>query len=142
MSYIKVYIHLVWSTKNRIPFLNSHELRTKVWKHIFEYAKEKEIFIDHINGYSNHCHCLISLGSNQSLSQVVHLIKGEATFWINSNKLTKGHFNWQNEYYAVSVSPSLIQKTRNYLKNQELHHANSDFNEELKLIEKSFNKYE
>jgi putative transposase len=65
MSFIKVYIHFVWSTKNRIPFLATKELRQKVWKHIKENAKEKGIHIDFVNGYSDHCHCLVSLGQNQ-----------------------------------------------------------------------------
>ena len=62
MAFIKVYIHFIWSTKNRVPFLDSSELRKKVWEHIKENAKEKGIFIDTINGYQEHCHCLISLG--------------------------------------------------------------------------------
>ena len=60
MPFVKVYIHLVCSTKNRVPYLTSKELRLKVWNHIRENAHKKEIFVDFINGYSDHCHCLIS----------------------------------------------------------------------------------
>jgi putative transposase len=59
MPLIKVYLHFVWRTKNRFPFLDSIELREKVWKHIQENAKEKGIFVDFIGGYSDHCHCII-----------------------------------------------------------------------------------
>ncbi|HEY5823116.1 MAG TPA: transposase [Cyclobacteriaceae bacterium] len=62
MPFIKVYIHFVWSTKNRKPFLETRELREKVWKHIHENGKNKGVFIDFVNGYSDHCHCLVSLG--------------------------------------------------------------------------------
>jgi REP element-mobilizing transposase RayT len=62
MPFIKVYIHFVWSTKNRIQFLDTKELRQLVWNHIRKNAKKKGIHIDFINGYSDHCHCLISLG--------------------------------------------------------------------------------
>ena len=71
MPYIKVYIHFVWSTKKRIPFLNSKELRMKVWQHIRENAKKKGIFIDFISGYTDHCHCLISLGSDQTMQKIM-----------------------------------------------------------------------
>src|SRR6186713_1719862 len=71
MSYLKVYIHFVWSTKNRIPFLTTHDLRQKVWGHIKENASKKGIIIDRINGYQEHCHCLISLGKDQSPSSVM-----------------------------------------------------------------------
>jgi REP element-mobilizing transposase RayT len=130
MPFVKIYIHLVWSTKNRHPFLDSRELRLKVWNHIRENAKAKGIFIDFINGYSDHCHCLISLGTDQTIQKVMQLIKGESSFWINKNQLTKDKFEWQDEYFAVSVSESMVQKVREYIKNQEEHHANRTFQQE------------
>lgn len=100
-------------------------------------ATEKGIFIDMINGYSDHCHCLISFASNQNIEKVVQLIKGESSFWINKNSLTIEKFNWQDEYFAVSVSESMIEKIRNYIKNQERHHLKKTFSEEyLEFIEK------
>lgn len=85
MPYIKIYLHVVFSTKNRHPYLNTPELRLKVWKHIFENAKNKGIYIDTINGHAEHCHILLSLGTEQSLSKIMHLIKGESSFWINES---------------------------------------------------------
>lgn len=130
MPFVKVYIHLVWSTKNRVPHLKSKELRIKVWDHIRENAKKKEIFVDFINGYSDHCHCLISLGVDQTIEKTVQLLKGESSFWINKNKLTKEKFEWQGEYFAVSVSGSILDKTRDYIKNQEEHHQKKTFQDE------------
>ena len=130
MPFIKIYIHLVWSTKNRYPFLDSKELRKKVWKHISDNAKEKGIYIDFINGYDDHCHCLISLGVDQTIQKVMQLIKGESSFWINKNKLTSAKFEWQDEYFAVSISQSVIDRVRNYIKNQEEHHNKKTFEHE------------
>ena len=130
MPFVKVYIHLVWSTKNRVPHLNSKELRLTIWNHIRENAQKKEIFVDFINGYSDHCHCLISLGVTQTIEKTVQLLKGESSFWINKNKLTKEKFEWQDEYFAVSVSESMLDKTRDYIKNQEEHHQKKTFHEE------------
>lgn len=144
MPYIKVYIHFVWSTKNRVPYLNSRELRAKVWEHIRENAREKGIFIDFINGYSDHCHCLVSLGVDQTMQKVMQMIKGESSFWINKNKLTTPKFGWQDEYYAVSVSESQIDRVRNYIKNQEEHHSKKTLQQEFdEFISKyGFEKYE
>ena len=137
MPFIKIYIHFVFSTINRIPFLNSTEVRVKVWKHIKENASSKGIYLDMINGYSDHCHCLISLGSNQNIEKIIQLIKGESSFWINKNQLTKDKFAWQDEYFAVSVSESMIESVRNYIKNQEIHHQTKTFAEEYQeFIEK------
>ena len=137
MSYVSVYIHCVWSTKQRIPFLNSKELRLKVWNHIRENAKMKGIYIDFISGYSDHCHCLISLGKDQTIQKTIQLIKGESVFWINKNKLTPEKFQWQNEYFAIAVSESVLDKVRNYIKNQEEHHSQKTFQQEYEeFIEK------
>lgn len=116
MSFIKIYIHIVFSTKNRRPYLDTFSLRIKVWKHIKDNALEKGIYMDLVNGYSDHCHCLISLGSDQNIETVVQLIKGESSYWVNKNQLTKEKFSWQDEYFAVSVSESKIEMVRNYIK--------------------------
>ena len=130
MSFVKVYIHFVWSTKNRVPLLDNVDLRINVWKHIRENAKEKGIYIDFINGHNNHCHCLVSLGADQTIQKIMQLIKGESSFWINKHNLTKQKFEWQDEYFAVSVSESVLDKVRNYIKNQEEHHKQKTFQQE------------
>lgn len=130
MSYNKVYIHFVWSTKNRFPFLDSKDLRLKVWDHIKENSKSKGIFVDHVSGFSDHCHCLVSLGVNKTIQKVIQLIKGESSFWINKNQLTSEKFEWQDEYFSVSVSESILENVRTYIKNQEKHHMKKSFQEE------------
>jgi putative transposase len=137
MPFIIVYIHFVWSTKNREPFLETKEIRDKVWFHIKDNAQKKGIFIDFVNGYSQHCHCLVSLGIDQTIQKTIQMIKGESSFWINKEGLTKYKFEWQDEYYAVSVSESMIEKVRNYIKNQELHHSTHSYDDEIdNLIDK------
>ncbi len=144
MPYIKVYIHFVWSTKNREPYLATKEIRQKVWQHIKENALAKGIFIDFVNGYAEHCHCLVSLGVDQTMQKVMQLIKGESSFWINKEQLTKEKFQWQDEYFAVSVSESMIDQVRNYIRNQESHHSIKTFQEEYdEFISKyGFQKFE
>jgi len=143
MPHVKVYIHFVWSTKNRESFLSDKEIRFKVWRHIKENAKFKDIYIDIINGYNDHCHCLVSLGVDQTIKQVMQLIKGESSFWINKEKLINAKFEWQDEYFAASVSESLIEKTRNYIKGQEKHHEQNSFQQEYEdFLEKcGFKKF-
>ena len=137
MPFIKVYIHFVWSTKNRQSFLSTPKLRKLMWRHIRDNAKKKGIYIDFINGYKEHCHCLVSLGDDQTMRQLMQLIKGESSHWINKENLLSEKFEWQDEYFAVSVSESLVDKVRNYIKNQENHHAHKTWDEEYnELIEK------
>lgn len=131
MSWVSAHIHLVFSTKNRYPYLHSSELRKTVFQHIKQNASEKDIWIDCINGYSDHAHCLISLGKDQTISKVVQLIKGESSFWINKNNVTKDKFVWQDDYWAVGVSESHLQAVRGYIHNQEAHHASITFSKEI-----------
>ncbi|MCU0339506.1 MAG: IS200/IS605 family transposase [Spirosomaceae bacterium] len=144
MPFVKVYIHFVWSTKNRFPYLNSRELRLRVWQHIKENANRKGIFIDFVNGYDDHCHCLVSLGTDQTIQKVMQLIKGESAFWINKNQLTSEKFEWQDEYFAVSVSESVLERVRNYIKNQEQHHSKKTFAEEYDefILRYGFQKFQ
>ena len=136
MAYIRIWVHCVCGTKNRIPFLLKNN-KTTVIEHIKQNAKQKNIYIDFINGDKDHLH------QDQSISKVMQLIKGEASHWINKNKITKTKFEWADEYFAVSVSESHVNKVREYIKNQEEHHKKKAWQEEYtEFIEKySFNKY-
>lgn len=127
MPFVKVYIHFVWSTKNRVPYLVTKEIRQAMWQHIKENGKAKGIFIDFVNGYMEHCHCLVSLGTEQTISKVMQLIKGESAFWFNKQKFIDKKLEWQDEYYAVSVSESILSKVREYIKNQEEHHKKKTY---------------
>jgi putative transposase len=131
MPLVKVWIHFVWATKNRTPFLTD-EIRGKVFEHIRTNAREKQIHIDFINGYTDHVHCLISLGTDQTLEKIMQLIKGESSFWINKNRLCRSKFEWQDEYFAVGVCESMLDSARKYIANQEAHHQTKSFDDEFK----------
>jgi REP element-mobilizing transposase RayT len=130
MPWVRVWIHFVWSTKNREPYLKD-EIRQRVFAHIRENAREKGIYIDFINGYLEHVHCLISLGTDQTIEKIMQLIKGESSFWINKNSLCKTKFGWQDEYFAVSVSEANVPSVRKYIANQEEHHRINSFDDEF-----------
>jgi putative transposase len=130
MSYVRIWVHLVFSTKNRIPFLLK-AVRATVYQHIIENCLKKNIFLKEVNGYDEHLHCLISLRNDQSISKVSQLIKGESSFWINKNNICQGTFQWQDDYFAVSVSESQVPNVVKYIKNQEKHHTKKKFSEEV-----------
>ncbi len=143
MPFVKVYIHFVWSTKNRMPYLKTKDIREAMWNHIKENGTKKGIFIDFVNGYSEHCHCLVSLGTDQTINKVMQLIKGESAFWFNQQNFIDEKLEWQDEYFAVSVSESVLNKVREYIKNQEQHHSKKTFQQEYdEFIEKyGFQKF-
>lgn len=120
----------MWTTKNRVPYL-AEEINDKVILHILENAKQKGIYIDQINGYHEHLHALISLGGKQNISDLIQKIKGESSFWINKNKLTRIKFGWQDDYYAASVGMEQLENLRQYIRDQVRHHQKASFQEEL-----------
>ncbi|MCH7827671.1 MAG: IS200/IS605 family transposase [Bacteroidetes bacterium] len=129
MPFIRIWIHLIWTTKNREKIITP-ELKNLLIEHIKSNCKEKGIWLDSVNCVSNHIHLLISLNAEMPVSKLTMLIKGESSHWINKNKLVKGKFQWQDEYIALSVSESIIPKVRDYIKNQEEHHRKKTFSEE------------
>ena len=102
-----------------------------MFQHIRENARVKGIHIDLISGYVDHVHCLISLGTDQTLEKIMQLIKGESSFWINKNAVSRMKFGWQDEYFAVSVSETNLESVRKYIANQEDHHRSSSFDDEF-----------
>ena len=129
MPFIKVWIHFIWSTKNREKLI-SKKLKPELLNHIKENAKSKEIYLDTIECVSDHIHILVSMKGEQSISKISMLIKGESSFWVNRNNLLNTKFEWQDEFIAVSVSESVLPKVREYIKNQEEHHKIKTFAEE------------
>ncbi len=114
MSYVKVMIHAVWGTKRHVSVLTD-DVCQKLVEHIKENAKEKQIFIDTIGGHTDHIHCLFALNADMSIAKTMQLIKGESAFWTNKQNFLKTKFEWADEYFAVSVSESVVPKVRVYI---------------------------
>jgi len=138
MSFVKIWIHAVWGTKNRESIL-SKENRMDLFQHIRENAKSKEIYIDFINGHVDHVHCLLALNAEMSISKALQLIKGESAFWANKNNLLKPKLEWADEYFAVSISESMLDKVRDYLRRQEEHHKKVSFMQEYEKFIRKYN---
>ena len=130
MSYVRVWIHAVWGTKNREPLLTK-EIRPRLVSHIRENARQKQVYIDRLNGYTEHLHCLFGLNADMTIAKTLQLIKGESAYWVNKEKVTPARFEWADEYYAVSVSESALDDVRAYIDNQEEHHKKRTYAEEV-----------
>ncbi len=137
MPYINIYLHVIWSTKNRSKIITK-ELKPLLLEHIKSNARKKGIYIVEINCVSDHIHICISLGSDQTIGKIIQLIKGESSHWVNQNKLVPGKFEWQDDYIAVSVSKSILDTVRKYIANQEEHHRRKSFTEEVEEFRKKY----
>jgi putative transposase len=110
--------------------MNYPGLQTGVWKKVLTQGFSPK--------QGNHVHCLISLGSGQNIDKILMLLKGESSFWINKAKILRKKFEWQDEYFAVSVSQSAVNNVREYIRNQEEHHRKHSFEKEYNEFIKKY----
>ena len=138
MPFAKIWIHCVWSTKNRQPIL-TYPVRNLLFDHIRKNAGLKQIHIDRMNGHLDHVHCLLLLRPTQPIGEIIKLIKGESAHWFNNQSGIKNiKLQWQSEYFAVSVSESIVPKLRMYIDGQEVHHQKKTFGEEYNEFMKCY----
>jgi putative transposase len=128
---------VVFTTRNHEPVLSS-SVRAKLVEHITQNCRSKGIFLDRIGGWSDHLHLLISLGREQDIAKVMMLIKGESAHWLNQQGLIRGKFHWQDDYFAISVSESQVERVRSYIDWQEEHHRARPLADELLTLKKIF----
>jgi putative transposase len=104
-AYSRVWLHLVWATLERRPLLTK-SAAVKLSAHLYDYAKEKGIYlkINFVN--ADHVHALVDLPTNLCVEDVMQLFKGGSSHWINENNLVPGKFGWGRGYGVFSVSES------------------------------------
>ncbi len=123
MAFSCIYIHMVFGTKRRYPYL-VQPIRTKLLAHIRENAHKNTIHIHSINGYEDHIHLLIRLEPAQSIAAVARMIKGESASWLNKENLMEKQFMWAIGYYAASVDGEDKVRLSGYIYSQEARHYN------------------
>ncbi len=133
MIFVKLWVHLVFNTKNKKAFMNQN-IRKQVFKNMTESCKNNGLALHAINGYSDYVHCLVSLNNSQSIAQVAQLIKDNSSTFINQQMLSTEQFIWEDDYYATSVSESKVASVINFIRNQE--HTQLEENLEVREQEK------
>ncbi len=129
-SLTKIWIHLVFGTKNRMPLIKD-SFEIELYKHIKKLiGVDFESRVEIINGTADHIHILLLQSANYSMSDIVKNIKGNSSHWINQNAFTNFKFAWQTGYGAFSVSESKMADVRKYIMNQKEHHRKISFQEE------------
>jgi REP element-mobilizing transposase RayT len=131
-SYTKLWIHLVFGTKERIPLIQDdfeEKLHTHIRQHLEnDFGSRVRI----IGGTADHIHILFLLNPNHTIKDIAKNIKGESSHWLNQQNLTKLKFSWQIGYGAFSVSESNVDVVEQYIGNQKEHHKKKTFRDEFK----------
>ena len=111
------------------------KFRYPLFEHIKQNTLDKKIYLDRVNGYHDHVHCIVSLGSNQTIDKIAQLIKGESSYWFNNkSSFNTSRLEWQDEYWVVSVGESQLDSVRAYIDNQVAHHRKKTFEQEYEEL--------
>lgn len=130
-----IYIHAIWTTRNRAKLLSS-VLRKVLLPAVIQSAGAGGIQVISFNGVEDHIHALIKLMPSQNIAEVIRQLKEISSGWINDSKLLQQAFEWDADYAVYSVSPSTIDKSIEYLQKQEAYHQTRSLDEELAAFEK------
>ena len=131
-SHAQVWIHVVFSTKDRRPFLQDESFQTEMFRMLSHHVKESKC--TSVGGHIDHVHLLVGLARTITIAQLVEHVKTETSKW--AKKLERGTsiFKWQSGYGAFSVSHSLVDPVDQYIRNQVEHHAKMSFQDEYRRI--------
>jgi len=120
-SLSKLFIHIIFHIKNPLAKIRKED-KNDLYAYIGAIIKDNDSIPIIINGAEDHLHILCVLSKNISLAKFVEEIKRHSSRWIKTKDPYYKKFAWQDGYSGFSVSPSLHNKTKQYIKNQENHH--------------------
>jgi REP element-mobilizing transposase RayT len=122
-SKIEVFIHYVWATKNRHPYLEDPTIERRVHRCIQAQAAKLGCIVLDINGMPDHVHIILKMPSTTTIAFMAQKMKGVSSTFARDKLFDGDAFDWQEGYAALSVSPNQVQKVRHYVQNQKQHHA-------------------
>ena len=128
-TYTQLYIHCVFAVKYRQAVIQP-EWEERLHKYITGIVQGNDHKLIAINSVEDHLHLFIGLNPRQSISDIMRLIKGDSSEFVNKRSFTKLKFNWQEGYGAFSNSRSQINSIVHYIQNQKEHHRKKSFKEE------------
>ena len=126
-SYVSSIFHIVFSTKQRMQLIRPDN-QSRLWNYLAGIARNHGMHVLAVGGTENHVHILVVLPPDMALSDAVRALKANSSRWMRE---TDRLFAWQEGYGAFSVSPSQLDKVKQYIANQRAHHATRSFEDEF-----------
>ena len=133
-SLARVVLHVVFSTKSRVPFLKDPELRARL--HAYMAGALQNIGCEPIliNGVEDHVHILCNLSRIVTIAGLVEVAKGGPSKWMKDQRVAYRDFYWQGGYGSFSVSQSNVEQVRAYIATQEEHHRGVSYQDEFRAL--------
>jgi putative transposase len=136
-SLVKILIHTVFSTKNRVDLI-SPEIENDLFRYFHGIIENNNSKLILANGTKNHVHLLISLGKSLSISELIGDIKRDSSVWIKKQDSQFSNFHWQEGYGAFSVGQTQVDEVMKYIANQKEHHKQKTFDNEMRSFYRKY----
>ena len=132
-SLSKVILHIIFSTKNREPWLDSR-VRPRMHGYLATICRDLGAELVQVGGVADHVHIVTTLPRTVSQAQIVEQIKKTSSKWIKEFDACYRSFFWQRGYGVFSVSPSQLESVLQYIEGQQEHHRTRTFQEEYRAL--------
>jgi REP element-mobilizing transposase RayT len=133
-SLAQIYLHLVFSTKDRIRFFQNLPFREMVHAYLAGACRNLDCPPLIVGGVEDHVHILCKLGKTTSVSILVRELKRESSKWVKEQSRDLQSFYWQMGYGAFSISPGHVDILTAYITDQEEHHKTETFQDEFRRL--------
>jgi REP element-mobilizing transposase RayT len=133
-SLAQIYLHLIFSTKNRAPFLQDQTTRGDMHAYLAGICRNQGAPALIVGGVADHVHLLCRFSRTLTVAVLLQNLKGDSSHWIKTHDPSLAMFAWQNGYGTFSVSPGHVEVLRHYIANQEAHHMKESFQDEFRRI--------
>jgi putative transposase len=136
-SLVKNYLHIVFSTKHRVPLIHN-TVEKELHAYLGGICKNLECHPIIIGGYTDHIHILCMLSKKITLMKLLEEVKSHSSKWVKTKGEEYKRFYWQNGYGAFSVNPSQVDRVINYIAKQKEHHRKIAFQPEYRGFLKKY----
>lgn len=136
-TYTQIHIQIVFAVQNRVSLIGK-DWKDELYKYVTGIIQNNNHKLLAINGMPDHVHILIGMRPTQSISNLVQMIKGDSSRWINEKKFVAGKFSWQEGYGAFSYEKSQVPRMIKYIQTQEEHHQERSFIDEYRVLLETF----
>jgi putative transposase len=137
-SLSRLWTHLIFSTKDRFPFLSDQAIRRDTHAYLATVLRSHDCETLIVGGARDHVHALFALSRKYSIAEIVKEVKRTSSGWIKEISRTHSKFHWQKGYGAFSVSQSHLEQVLRYIEKQEQHHRRVAFKDEYRAFLKKY----
>ncbi len=137
-SLANVLVHIIYSTKNRDPFLSDKGIRSEMHAYLGGTCNDCGCPVLTVGGVADHVHILCSLSRTITIADLLKELKTSSSKWVKTKGRILEKFSWQNGYGAFSVGQTEVERVLAYIRNQEEHHRHKTFQDEYRAFLKEY----